>query len=222
MEKKFGKLPVFHIPEYFPEDQRREILQYKLNSILDIKDLGKSLQALVPHSNVPKNWFAKFVVKNLKLTFPQLVERYLAYFELMYENFIHPLAELSDFSSLYSYNQHICYVKDLLEQDEDTKPLVLFLSNLEGTLRNALVHRNYYVKDKILHYYQPYPKKKQVRFEKKSLEEFEKEVGMMFFQQWIFNIISGIRLSGMSLEKVQSLQNNPIIRRIDQTDDDPK
>ena len=153
-------------------------------------------------------------MKPLRPNFDKIVNTYLSYFELIYENFIVPIIEKTSESPVKGYNRKIEYVRTLLSQHEECKQLNYLFNNINGTLRNSLVHSNYYVKEGIIHYYQDYPWQKKVYFFEKPIEEFEKEVGLLFIQRWIFNIISGLRWRKLSLKELEQINEGRKERKI--------
>lgn len=204
LEELYGTLPIFHIPEYYPSERRKEIIKYRLKEQLDIKRIFSGMKDIFAISE-PTNVITEYIMKFLKPDFNNHVKNYLSYFELIHENVIIPLIEKASESQVTGYNQQIDYVRTLFRQHEECKQLSFLLDGINGTLRNALVHSNYYVKEGILHYYQDYPWQRKVLFFEKSIEEFEKEAGRLFIQRWIFNIISGLRRQKLSLQELKQL-----------------
>lgn len=220
---RYGPLPIFEIPEYFPDNRKKEILKYKLKELISPRNTMSGIRTLLALSEPPTDWIG-WLLRRIRPSFTKQVEMYLAYFELIYENFITPLVERAAEKPITGYNNCLTFVRELLEELGADKPpesgYTFLIEGMDGTLRNALVHKNYYIRDQILHYYQPYPRKKKVRFETKPLEEFEKQVGFIFFQRWIFNIVTGLRLSNTSLAEVKKLSEIKIIRVVDSSEEE--
>jgi hypothetical protein len=223
IEALYGSLPIFEIPSYFPEDRRIEIRKYKLRELVGIRNTMSGIRNLLALSEPPSDGIG-WILRRIRPSFQAQVEMYLAYFELIYENFITPLVERAAKKPKRGYDNWIKCVRNLLEELETNKTPnshhTFWIQGLDGTLRNALVHKNYYIKEGVLYYYQTHPRKEKVRFETKQLAEFEKQVGFIFFQRWMFNIITGLRLGQTSLAEVKKLSETKIITFTDSTKED--
>lgn len=202
LEELYGPLPIFHIPDYYPDDHRKELIIFRLKEQLNLKRLFSEMKDIATISK-PPHVLIELLLKPFKPSFDDQVKTYLAYFELIYENFVGSLCETASKSPLKGYNRQIDFIRTLLNQYTECKRLSFMFDGLSGTLRNALVHSNYYAKEGILHYFQDNPWKKKVKFFEKSLIEFEKEIGRLFIQRWIFNIISGLRWRKLSLQELK-------------------
>lgn len=89
LEERYGPLPIFEIPEYFPDDRKKEILKFKLNELLSIRNMMSGIRNLLSLTE-PPNDLIRFLLQKTKPSFSKQVETYLAHFELIYENFVLP------------------------------------------------------------------------------------------------------------------------------------
>jgi len=156
-------------------------------------------------------------MESLQPDFSKQVETYLAYFELINANIVEPLIERTNESrSIRGYDKKIDFVRNLISKlgknNQTDYKTVFFLQGMNGMLRNALVHNNYYIKDKNLIYYRTNPWKQKVEFREMPLSEFTRLSGFTFFQRLIFNIICGLRFGNVSLEQVKELSSKKIIK----------
>lgn len=217
LEEKYGPLPIFHIPEYFPYEQKVEILKYKLKERMNIGKMISDVWNVLTISEPPNKVIEAFI-KSTKASFDSQVEKYLAHFEFIHENFVLPIVNVASDSVIQGYKNRIEFANQVFNSADSSKypnlpQLSFFIQGMDGTLRNALVHKNYYIKDGTLHYFQTNPWKKVVHFKEKKLEEFEKVVGFIFIQKWIFNIIMGLRIGKIPKEEVKKWSEMKIIKQ---------
>lgn len=216
LEEKSGPLEIFQIPDYFPSDKRKEILLYRLKEVISIKKILSSVWNLLLISEAP-NPKIQTVMQSLQPEFKKQAESYLSYFELIFANIVEPLVEQAQENEpIRGYDRKINFVRDLVTElgrkNQVEYKIVSLLQGMNGMLRNALVHNNYYIKEETLHYFQTNPWKKEVGFKEMSLTEFSRLSGFTYFQRLIFNIICGLRFSNLSLEDVKKLSAKQFIK----------
>lgn len=199
LEEAFGPLPVFHIPEYIPENHKKEILTHRLKeyqfSFSDIMEMTRGMFTISEAENI----IQKIIKVLFKLPMNKLIDCYLKYYEIIFENFIVPVVNSvapppPKYRFQHTYDYQINWVRSYLDQHNLSDSLDFFLMNLDGTLRNALVHQNYYIKDNILVYFKDNPKKKRAIFYCKPIQEFQEEVISTLALRMIFFVICGLRL----------------------------
>ncbi|MFW9995130.1 MAG: hypothetical protein ACFFD4_24045 [Candidatus Odinarchaeota archaeon] len=210
LEKITGPLDVFNIPEYLPSDHRKNILEFRLReNQMTVKNALEFFRAGYTISE-PENILQKIMKDLLGIPDRKLIDYYLEYFELLYENVIVPVVDVTappppKGRFRHSYDYQITFVRNFLEEKGLKDALDYFLMTLSGKLRNALVHQSYYIKGDKLIYYTDNPRKGKAMFDEKSLEEFRNEVTGMLAMKLLFLVVSGIRLLNLSPEQLDEL-----------------
>ncbi|MFX0211851.1 MAG: hypothetical protein ACFFDT_38100 [Candidatus Hodarchaeota archaeon] len=197
LEKLVEPLPVFHIPDYIPEEHRHEILKYRLKENLPLGHIGDMIGGFLLAST------------------EKMIEIYLKYFELIFENIIVPIIVRKAPPPprgqwRHSYNYQINWTRNYLAENDLADSVGLFLDTLDGDLRNAFVHKNYYVKDENLVYYTEKPRERISEFHEKQVKEFKEKAHLTIFQRYVFYLLCGLRLTGRPMEELQKPQNGEL------------
>lgn len=213
LESKMGSLPIFYIPDYFSDQEKQDLLLYRLNSTIPKPSDILTQMRGVTSATESDNELWQRILSKIKLPFKTNVSQYLEYFELIFGNLIDPLFERKQNlpisqrirRSRPSYNDRLKWFKQQLNKHNIDPKIERLLDYLDGTLRNAFVHSKYFLKEDILHYYWDNPVRKTYRFYQKPLREFEKELGLIVIQRMIFQTLIGLRLSGQQPDDLRKI-----------------
>ncbi|MFX0173691.1 MAG: hypothetical protein ACFE9L_17520 [Candidatus Hodarchaeota archaeon] len=143
-----------------------------------------------------------FLTSKTDLPLEECIVLYTDYFEYMMSNLIDPI--LKENTMGISYNDRINTVTKKLKERSLEDTIGLFIKRMNGTLRNAFVHQKYYIKGNQILYYRDNPRKKSYEFFRKPIDEFKQEVGLLYFNKHLINIINGLRLSNISPDDLEA------------------
>lgn len=226
LEKVYGELPIFSVPSYFPSEFHDVYYNYQFESKrISIQSGVKMIRATLEATEIPNTENIPEIVQRLfnlvTLSFDQKKKIYLKYFDLIFENFVSPIVYREKGEPKkgfrYPYNQQIDWMKKILKDSDLEKSLGGFVDYLNGTLRNAFVHSNYFLKDDELYYFSDNTRKKKIKMNKLTLKKFSSNVGIMSLQEFIFQTVSGLRLAKIPIEELRKIASKNLFRTKDKS-----
>ena len=139
----------------------------------------------------------------------KLISDYVEYFELIFSNIIVPVVEVigppvPKNMIKHSYDFQINEFIQFIKKENINNQFYFFIMHLDGGLRNALVHKNYYFNKEELYYYSYNPKNNKFNPTSISREKFIEKLVSISSIKLIINVVFGLRLTGLSSSELKN------------------
>ncbi|PWI49622.1 hypothetical protein CEE45_00390 [Candidatus Heimdallarchaeota archaeon B3_Heim] len=201
LEQLTDSLPIISIPDSIPEEHKRPLLIYRLKKNQPkLSDLTTLIRSAVSITDLGRKLWLNST--------NNLIQSYLDYFELVFENLVEPIVkqlgpEVPKYHYKHSYQFQINWVQQWFKKHNLDQSLGLFIEKLNGYLRNAFVHNIYYVTKESIIYFAYNPKTKELKECVLSLKDFGNDIAIIMLSKLAFYVVCGLRFLEVTPEELR-------------------